>query len=92
MDISCLRKEVRHVNADRGDFSWDNILIGTHSQNMMDIPEHIRLAKALHATSHVRKYDKGEVRKFYNGCKSYKKTMEQFDISSKGTLHFILNK
>ena len=82
--------EVRHLNGNKIDNSWDNIAIGTHSNNMMDIPEHIRIANALHATSFVRKYDRREVLEFYNTCKSYKKTMEQFSISSKGTLHFIL--
>ena len=45
--------EVRHLNGIKDDNCWDNIAIGTHSENMMDIPEHIRIAKALHATSFV---------------------------------------
>ena len=83
--------EVRHFNGDPLDNSWNNILIGTHQQNMMDIPEQVRIKKALHATSFVRKYDKEVVKKFYNNCKSYAKTMKEFNISSKGTLHFIIN-
>jgi hypothetical protein len=85
--------EVRHKDGVKANNSWDNILIGTHSENMMDIPKHIRIEKALYATSFVRKYDKEDVIKFHkeNG-NSYKKTMEEFGISSKGTLHFILNK
>ena len=31
-----------------------------------------------------------EIKDFYNDCKSYKKTMERFDIKSKGTLYNIL--
>lgn len=83
---------VRHLNGEKHDNSWENIAIGTLSQNMMDIPEDIRLAKALYATSFVRKYDKKDVKLFYEKCKSYKKTMKEFNISSKGTLHYILNK
>ena len=84
---------VRHLNGNPKDNSWDNIAIGTASQNMMDIPAHIRMAKSLHATSFHRKHDKETIRKYYesNGL-SYKKTMEKFNISSKGTLWFILNK
>lgn len=84
---------VRHLNSNPVDNSWDNIAIGTHSDNMMDIPQHIRLAKALHATSFIRKYDRDSVKRFYldNG-KSYKKTMAEFGISSKGTLNYILKK
>lgn len=84
--------EVRHLNGNPSDNSWDNIAIGDHRTNMMDIPEHIRIAKALHATSFVKKYDEKEVKEFHSKEKSYKKTMEKFNITSKGTLHHILNR
>lgn len=84
--------EVRHFNSNRIDNSYDNILIGTHKENMMDKPEHIRMAAALYASSFVRKYAREDVVNFHdNNGKSYKKTMAKFNISSKGTLHFILN-
>lgn len=83
---------VRHKNGDALDNNFDNILIGTHSDNMMDVPEQIRLSKALHATSFVKKTNKDKVRQFHekNG-RSYEKTMKEFSITSKGTLHFMLN-
>lgn len=85
--------QVRHKNNDKFDNTFENILIGTNHQNQMDIPEHIRHSRALHAASFIRKYNREEVKKFYHDSgRSYKKTMEAFDISSKGTLHFILNK
>lgn len=84
--------ETRHLNSIKLDNTYQNIAIGTHSQNMFDQPKEQRLRKALIATSYVRKYDKEKVRSFYNNCKSYKKTMLEFNISSKGTLHHILNK
>jgi hypothetical protein len=83
---------VRHLDGDSNNNSWDNIELGTNSDNMMDMSAEIRLNKALHATSFWRKHDKGEVRAYYSEHKSYKKTMEHFNITSKGTLHFILNK
>ena len=83
--------EVRHNNGESLDNSWCNILIGSHSDNMMDIPKQIRIKKALHATSFIRKYDKKEVKDFYTINRSYKKTMDEFNISSKGTLYYILN-
>jgi hypothetical protein len=83
---------VRHLDGDSTNNSWDNIKIGNHSDNMMDISAEVRLAKALHATSFVRKHDKETIRAYYTEHKSYKKTMEHFNITSKGTLHFILNK
>lgn len=85
--------EVRHLNGIRTDNSWDNIAIGTHSENMMDIPEHIRLANAIYASSFMKKHNHKDIIQWYiNNGKSYKKTMQKFNISSKGTLHFILNK
>ena len=82
---------VRHYNGNKLDNSWDNILIGTSSENQLDIPEQVRIKRALYATSFVRKYDREKIRKYYNTVKSYKKTKEKFNISSSGTLHFILN-
>ena len=84
---------VRHLNGNSLDNSYENLVIGTYQQNSLDVPASVRMSAALHATSFVRKYDKEEVRDWHisNGS-SYKNTMEHFDISSKGTLHFILNK
>ena len=81
---------VRHLDDDKTNNSWDNIGLGDASANRMDMSAEKRLSSALIATSYVRKYDKEEVRAFYEGCKSYKKTMEKFGISSKGTLSHIL--
>ena len=83
---------VRHLDGNPSNNSWDNIEIGTNSDNMMDMSSEVRLAKSLHATSFARKYDKEIVKAYYNENKSYKQTMEHFNITSKGTLHFILNK
>lgn len=38
------------------------------------------------------KYDRAKIAAFYKSCKSYKKTRERFQISSAGTLHYILKK
>lgn len=85
--------ETRHKNGIKTDNSYNNILIGTRSKNQMDIPKAVRMSRSLHATSFVRKYNKKEVKDFHkeNG-NSYKKTMEHFNISSKGSLHYVLNK
>lgn len=84
---------VRHKNGVKTDNSWDNILIGTHSENMMDIPEHIRINKALYASSFNKKHDHDAIFKWYNeNGRSYIKTMQRFEISSKGTLYWILKR
>ena len=83
--------ETRHLNGDGTDNSWDNIVIGTHSENMMDIPEQVRIKRAKYASSYLKKHNKEDIKKFHSISKSYQKTMEKFKITSKGTLHYILN-
>ena len=82
--------EVRHLDAIPDNNSWENIAIGTHSENMMDVPEQIRISRAIHASSSLKKYNDKEVIEFHSIEKSYKKTMKKFFISSKGTLNYIL--
>lgn len=53
--------QVRHLNGDKLDFSNDNILISTASQNMMDIPLEKRLYSARCAAAKKRKFTDGEV-------------------------------
>ena len=79
--------EVRHFDNNKLNNSEDNIRIGTHQQNMMDIPKKQR---SINAGNHSRKYNPKEVKAFHTG--SYKKTMEKFGITSKGTLHNILHR
>lgn len=81
---------VRHLNGNSLDNSYGNIALGTQSQNMMDKPPEVRMRCALNATSHVRKYDRSEVKSYYQEH-GFKKAMEHFGISSKGTMSFILN-
>lgn len=84
-------KEVRHLDGNKLNFLPDNIALGTHVENLMDRPKAERLAHAIHASSFVKRHDRQPVRDFYASCRSYAKTMDEFGISSKGTLHFILN-
>lgn len=83
--------ETRHLDNDYLNNFEDNIAIGTHTENMQDIPKDLRLKKAIHTSKHIRKFTDDEVaqiRKFHKG--SYKETMDRFNITSKGTLHHIL--
>ena len=84
--------EVRHLDGDPRNNYWNNIDIGTHSENMRDLISEKRLSKAKHASSFITIHKHKEIIDYYNNCRSYKKTIEEFNISSKGTLHYILNK
>lgn len=84
--------EVRHLDGNKLNNLESNIVIGSHSDNMMDRLVQDRINHAILASKHIQLYKHSEVINFYNECKSYKKTMEKFGITSKGTLHYILNK
>lgn len=84
---------VRHLNGDKLDNSYKNIDVGTHRQNSMDIPESVRYSRSLYANSFLEKYDRDKVVDFYlESGRSYKKTMEKFNMPNPSSLHFILKK
>lgn len=83
---------VRHLNGIRNDDSWDNIEIGTQSENMMDCPKEDRVARAINASRKIVKHNVKEIRDYYSKVKSYRKTMKKFNISSSGTLWYILHR
>lgn len=85
--------EVRHMGENMLDNSWDNIEIGTHRENMQDIPKHVRVATAITASNKIRKFTDEElkrIKEFHLQHKSYTKTMTEFNITSKGSLYFML--
>lgn len=85
---------VRHHDGNRTNNSWDNILLGTQQENSMDRLPADRIAQAVYAANHIRKFsdlEMQDIREYHREVKSYKKTMEKFGISSKSTTHRILN-
>lgn len=86
--------QIRHLNGNSLDNSWDNIGIGNAHDNQMDVPIEKRMEHALKATLHIRKFTDLEIEKiriFYKRHKSYKITMEKFNITSKGTMNYIIH-
>ena len=80
---------VRHLNGNSLDNTFNNIGIGSQSENMFDRPREERAKHGRLAASFNIKYPKeliDEMKAFYNNCKSYKQTMEKYNLSSKGTL------
>lgn len=87
--------QVRHLDGNTKNNIDSNIDIGSPSENMMDIPIIERYAHSKHASLFNTKYDEKlceDIMIFHksNG-NSYKLTMKYFGISSKRTLHYILN-
>lgn len=86
--------EVRHLDNDKLNNLFHNIDIGTPHQNSMDRPEDRRFKESVDASTHLRKFtdrEIEEIRKDHALLRSYKMVMEKWEITSKGTLHYILN-
>lgn len=81
--------EARHLDGNRNNNNEENIVIGTHSQNMMDIPKEIRVNKARHAST---KYNAEPIKKDRELGMKYKSLMKKYNIKSKGTISYIINK
>ena len=85
--------EVRHINNNSLDNSWDNIQIGTHQQNMLDNPKEDRLKYALNAAKKKRKLTPdrlAELRTDRRDGFSYRELAEKYNIV-KSTVSFIVN-
>ena len=83
--------EVRHLDGIRTNNSYENIEIGTSSDNKFDIPIEIRKIKSSDANKKYSDELVLEIKEYYNSGHTYKETMEKFNISSKGTLSYIIN-
>jgi len=85
---------IRHLNNNSLINLDDNITLGSPTENSLDIKPEDRLKHSIKASTKTRKFTDNkieEIRVFYKDNHSYIETMENFDISSKGTLHYILN-
>ncbi len=86
--------EVRHLDNNSMNNSWDNILIGTHAQNMQDIPKNNRIKTAINASKKNRKFSDDEVQQIINDRNSgmtFQKLCEKYK-TSKSTLSYFFNK
>ena len=88
---------VRHLDGNPLNNSWDNISIGTQSDNILDRDENDLKTHAVKASrfrqDSIRSYESRI--KIYEDLKngiSYSEIMKKHNISSKGTLSFMKNK
>ena len=84
---------VRHLNGNSHDNSYDNIAIGTLSDNQMDRPKEDRIKYAINASSFMRRFTDEQVQEILidrvNGY-TYKELCEKYD-TSKSTLSYLFN-
>ena len=88
---------VRHLDGNPLNNSWDNIGIGTNSDNQMDRSLQCRKNAATIATrkmqDNIRSYeDRCKIYEDLKNGMSYNEIMKKHNISSKGTLSFMKNK
>lgn len=85
---------VRHLNGHRTDNRWENIGIGTRSQNALDIPRDKRLEMAIHAASFLWKLSSKDVKNLRSERESganYKYLCKKYKVS-KSTVSYVVNK
>ena len=78
---------LRHLNSNSLDNSEKNILIGTASDNMMDIDVNIRRLRSSNAN---KIHNHKEIIELHKSGKSYSDIMRLTGIKSKGTISFII--
>lgn len=81
----------RHKDEDATNNHWDNIVIGTQQDNMMDQSPEVRHARAFKASRGQLKHDHVAILDFYR-LNGFNATLAHFSITSKGTLSYIINK
>jgi hypothetical protein len=86
--------EIRHLDDISTNNCLSNIGIGTHKQNMMDKSSEKRFKISINAAKNKRKFSDSivkEIRKKRKSGYSYKQLMKEYNISSKGTMSYIIN-
>ncbi len=86
--------KVRHLDSNSLNNSWDNIEIGTHADNMLDVPKEVRIEKAIKASEKRRKFSDEEVQQILDDRDSgftYKMLCDKYN-TSKSTLSYLFNK
>lgn len=82
---------VRHLDGNPLNNSWDNIEIGTASDNAMDIPRDRRVARSKNANVKYRDDVLEKIKTLIANGASYNVIMETTGITSKGTISYIVN-
>jgi hypothetical protein len=82
---------IRHIDGNSLNNLESNIALGTASDNMMDKSAEEREAQSVRAATKLRKFTDTEMDEIRSTHVNYKDTMARYGITSKGTLHYILN-
>ena len=80
------------MNGNSLDNSWDNIEIGTNSDNQYDIPVKIRIERSSNANKQYSDELLNQVIEAREQGMTYKEIMEKFGIKCKSQVSFMINK
>jgi len=85
--------QVRHLNENRTDNSWDNIAVGSQSDNMMDRPPEKRIRIAKLAASRLRALSLEEAQQLIDdrAAGSTYRTLRVKYCVSKSTVSYLIN-
>ena len=84
---------VRHLDGNSLNNVWENIEIGTQTDNAMDVPKEKRIERAINASKKLRKFTDDEVieiKKDRNLGFTYKQLCKKYK-TSKSTLSYMFN-
>lgn len=93
-DLLAEGTEVRHLDGDKDNNSWDNIAIGTSHQNKTDQSQEVRTARARRAAKSLRKMTDEQViecRRLHAEGTSQKALCEKYGVA-KSTMSGIINR
>lgn len=85
--------EVRHLDSNKLNNHYDNIVLGTHSENMFDVPKKFRMNRSRKGASKVRRLtyeEANDIRKKHSEGKSYRVLCSEYNIS-KSLISYIIN-
>lgn len=85
--------EIRHFDGNSLNNAYDNILLGTHIENMQDIPEKQRILSAINGSKNLRRFTDEEVQLIIidrNSGLSYSDLCEKYN-TSRSTLSYLFN-
>lgn len=79
--------QIRHLDGNHENNSWDNIEIGTNQENQLDIPVENRILRSSNP-----KHNHAEIIADYKEGMTYQELMLKHNIKHRSTIDFILNK
>lgn len=85
--------QIRHLDGNSLNNIPSNIAIGSHSDNAFDKSPEVRMRVAVNASSANRKFSDeiiAEIKYKKKNGHTYAMLMDEYNISSKGTLHYML--